>query len=267
MTTKQILYSLGVLVVLGVIFAGLSSLTTPPAVVPTAGDKSPILGGTLGSDGTYHYSEDEEYYKITADYPASAGLSPAANAKVVATIEQDLAAQIATFKQDSGLNTMTAQDAQIQGITAERYYALALEYRAVVSSTTVSYAYQVYADTLGAHPNLYYKTFVFDREGNLLALKDVLSNNPNWLEELSLLVSQDVVAQLEGRLAESLPAGEEGPGAAGSIFAEGLAPDEENFKNFVIDNDMLVILIPPYQVAAYAVGPFEVRLPLSEVNR
>lgn len=253
--------------VLALIFAGLSSLTTPPATPPTAGDKSAILGGTLGSDGVYHYSEQKEYYRITADYPATTGLSTAADLRARTTIEQELAAQIATFKQDSGLDTLTAQDAQIQGITADRHYALALEYMPLTSSTTVSYAYQVYADTLGAHPNLYYTTFVFDKDGTQLALKDVLKNNPNWLEELSLLVSQDVVAQLKARLAESLPEGDEGADVTGSIFAEGLAAKEDNFKNFVIDGDTLVILIPPYQVAAYAVGAFEVRLPLSEVNR
>ena len=266
MTTKQILYSLGGLIVLGLVFAGLASFSTPPAVVPTAGDKSAILGGTLGSDGVYHYSESKEYYKITADYPADTGLSAEANLKARATVEQTLAEQIATFKEDSGLDNLTPQDAQIQGITAERYYALALEYKAVTSSTTVSFAYQVYVDTLGAHPNLYYKTFVFDQDGNELGLKDVLKNNPNWLEELSLLVSQDVVAQLKARL-DSLPQGDEGADVTGSIFAEGLAANEENFKNFVVDKDELVILIPPYQVAAYAVGAFEVRLPLSEINK
>lgn len=267
MTTKQILSSLGVLAVLALIFAGLASFTTAPITEPTAGDKSPILGGTLGSDGAYHYQEDKEYYKITADYPASAGLSAAANAKVLATIEQELASQIATFKSDSGLELLTPQDAQIQNISGDHKYTLALEYMPLTSSSTVSYAYQVYADTLGAHPNLYYKTFVFDQDGTQLSLKDVLKNNPNWLEELSLLVENDVTAQLKDRLGASLPAGEEGPDVTGSIYPEGLAAVEENFENFVIDKDTLVILIPPYQVAAYAAGSFEVRLPLSEVNK
>lgn len=266
MSTKQILYSLGGLVVLGLIFAGLASFTTAPVAAPTAGDKSAILGGTLGSDGAYHYSDDSEYYRIEADYPARTGLADAADLKVRTTIEQDLAQQIATFKTDSGLDVLTPQDAEIQGLTNERKYALALEYMPLTSSTTVSFAYQVYADTLGAHPNLYYKTFVFDQDGNRLALGDVLKNNPNWLEELSLLVSQDVTAQLKTRL-DSLPQGNEGADVTDSIFAEGLVAKEENFENFVVDGDSLVILIPPYQVAAYAVGPFEVRLPLSEVNR
>ena len=252
---------------LGLIFAALSSLTTPPAAEPTAGDKSAILGGTLGSDGAYHYSEDTEYYRIDADYPARTGLEAAADLNVRTVIEQELASQIASFKSDSGLDVLTPQDAQIQGLTAERKYALALEYMPLTSSTTVSFAYQVYADTLGAHPNLYYKTFVFDQDGNRLTLGDVLKDNPNWLEELSLLVENNVVAQLKDRLGASLPEGDEGADVTGSIFAEGLAAKEENFQNFVVDGDSLVILIPPYQVAAYAVGPFEVRLPLSEVNR
>jgi hypothetical protein len=267
MTTKQILYSLGILAVLALIFAGLSSLTHAPATAPTAGDKSAILGATLGSDGAYHYSEDKDYYKITADLPGSTGLSAAADAKARATIEQGVAAEIAQFKQDSGFETITAEDAQMQNISGDHKYTLDLEYQAASSSGTVSYAYQVYADTLGAHPNVYYKTFVFDQDGNQLGLKDVLKNNPNWLEELSLLVSQDVTAQLKERLGASAPQGGEGADVGGALYPEGLAAKEENFSNFVVDQDTLVILIPPYQVAAYAVGSFEVHIPLSEINK
>ncbi len=267
MSTKQILYSLGVLVVLGIIFAGLSSLTTPPTAAPTAGDKSPILGGTLGSDGAYHYQDDKDYYKITADYPASTGLKPEADAKALATIEQGLAGEIAKFKSDSGLDLLTPQDAQIQNISGDHKYTLGLEYKAYTSALGVSYVYQVYADTLGAHPNGYYLTYTFDQEGNTLALNDVLKNNPNWLEELSLLVSQDVTAQLKERLGASLPQGVEGADVTGAIYPEGLAAQEENFSNFAVDSDTLIIFIPPYQVAAYAAGSFEVLIPLSEINK
>ena len=97
-------------------------------------------------------------------------------------------------------------------------------------------------------------TFVFDKDGNKVALGQLFPNNPNWLEELSLVVSNDVVAQMKQRTGLD--------DITGSVFAEGLATKEENFQNFVIDGDMLVVEIPPYQVAAYAAGSFEVRTPL-----
>ncbi len=265
MSTKQILSVLCVLIVLGLIFAGIASFTSAPT--PVAGDKSDILGGTLSTNGDYQYSEDKPYYRIVADYPANTGLEAAADARVRTTIEQGLAGEIAKFKNDSNLDLLTAEDARIQGLNGERKYALDMEYRRYTSTSTISYVYQVYADTLGAHPNTFYLTYTFGQDGTQLSLGDVLSKNPNWLEELSLLVSQDITAQLKQRLAASLPEGDEGADVTGSIFAEGLAAKEENFKNFALDDGDLLILIPPYQVAAYAAGSFEVRLPLSEMNK
>ena len=265
MSTKQILSILGVLIVLGLIFAGIASFTSAPA--PVAGDKSDILGGTLSASGDYQYVEDKPYYRITADYPATTGLQAAADTRVRTTIEQGLAGEIAKFKNDSGLDLLTAEDARIQGLDGERKYALDMEYTRYVSSSTISYVYEVYADTLGAHPNGYYLTYTFGQDGTQLSLGDVLKNNPNWLEELSLLVSQDITKQLKERLGASLPQGDEGADVTGSIFAEGLAAKEENFANFAVDGDTLAIFIPPYQVAAYAAGSFEVRIPLSEINK
>lgn len=259
MTTKQILYSLGVLVVLALFFAGLASFTTPPVVAPTAGDKSDILGGTLGSSGDYQYSEDKPYYKITATYPASTGLAPAADAAARATIEQGLAQEIAKFKQDSNLDALTAEDAQIQNISGDHKYTLDMQYKAYTSSTTVSYAYQVYADTLGAHPNGYYLTFVFGQDGaRITSISQLHPANPKWLEHVSALVTKDVTAQMQKLTAQA--------DVHMDLYPEGLAAKEENFSNFVLDGNDIVILIPPYQVAAYAAGSFEVRIPLADIS-
>lgn len=265
MSTKKILYALGILVILGAVFAFWASFTTPMG--PSAGQPQDTLGGTLTAEGDFAYTEDKPYYSIEVRYPANTGLQTAADAKARATIEQGIADEVARFKSDSGLDVLTDEDAQLQNISDEHKYALGMEYKAYSSTTTISYVYQIYSDTLGAHPNAYYLTYTFDQDGNALSLKDVLSQNPNWLEELSLLVSQDVTTQLKGRLGSALPQGSEGPDVTGSIYPDGLAAKEENFKNFAVDDGMLIIFIPPYQVAAYAAGSFEVRIPLSEINK
>lgn len=266
MSNKQILGILAVLIILAVL-VGMWASRTQPVQEPAAGDKSEILGGTLTANGYYEYTEDKPYYKITAVYPANTGLSEGGDVKARTTIEQGLAAEIANFKNGSGLDTLTPQDAEIQNISNERKYMLDLAYKAYASAGSVSYVYQIYADTLGAHPNGYYLTYTFDQDGNQLALGDVLKNNPNWLEELSLLVSQEVTAELKSRLSASLPQGDEGADVTGALFAEGLSPKEENFKNFAVDGTDLLIFIPPYQVAAYAAGSFELRIPLGEINK
>ncbi len=192
------------------------------------------------------FNEEGPYSTIKVEYPAT---SPAARA----TIEAALKTEIDNFKQN-----IQGLDATIMPSLAGRKLAFAAEYKEYSGADTTSYWYTVYEDTGGAHPNAYFKTFVFDKSGARLELGDVLKNNPNWLEELSLLVSGDVVAQYKVRTQVDDP--------TGAIFGEGLAPKAENFQNWFIDGDTLVIEIPPYQVAAYAVGSFEVRISLSDIN-
>jgi hypothetical protein len=259
MTTKQILYTLGILAVLAGIFGFLASFTKP--IEPVA-EESHVLAGALTDQGDFVYTEDKDYYTVKAAYPATTPLEPDADRKARAVIEQGIADEIAVFKSDNNLGALTAQDAQMQNLSKDRRYALDMEYREATSSGTVSYAYQVYADTLGAHPNLYYRTFVFDREGNRLSLGDLFvasSTGPgaDYLNQISGAASVQVREELTRRLGEE-------PGD--SFFDEGTAPNPENFQNFVIDGNDLVFLLPPYQVAAYAAGSFEVRIPLSQLS-
>ena len=260
MTTKQILYTLGILAVLAGIFGFLASFAEPAG---PAAEETHVLAGALTDQGDYLYTEDKDYYAVKAAYPANTPLGPEADRKARSAIEQGIADEIAVFKSDSNLDVLTAEDAQMQNLSKDRRYALDMEYREATSSGTVSYAYQVYADTLGAHPNLYYRTFVFDKEGNRLSLGDLFiasSTGPgaDYLNQISGAASVQVKDELARRLGEE-------PGD--SFFDEGTAPDPENFQNFVVDGDDLVFLLPPYQVAAYAAGSFEVRIPLSQLSR
>lgn len=255
MTTKQILYSLGILAVLAAFFAFWASFTKP--IEPVA-QETHVLPGALTDQGDYLYTENKDYYTIKATYPATTSLETEADLKARAAIEQGLAQEIADFKQGSKLDTLTPQDAQIQNLSADHHYALDMEYKAFTSPNTVSYAYQVYADTLGAHPNLYYKTFVFDRGGNQLALADLFAASSTvYLKQISDIATAQIKSELTSRLGAA-------PGE--SFFAEGTAPKPENFQSFVVDGSDLVFLIPPYQVAAYAAGAFEVRIPLSQLS-
>jgi len=199
--------------------------------------------GSATPQGDYKYTEEGPYYVIEARYPAG---RPA--------VEAALAASIAQFKEDGNFANLTAEDIQIQGLGPDRKYAYDAEYKTYNAPGYTSYFYTIYQDTLGAHPNGFFLTFVFDKEGNKVSLAQLFPNNPNWLEELSLVVSNEVVAQMKQRTGLD--------DITGSVFAEGLATKEENFQTFVIDGDMLVVEIPPYQVAAYAMGSFEVRTPL-----
>jgi hypothetical protein len=253
MTLKQIASVLGVLAVLAIIF-GLWASHTKPVAAPAA-QETHILQGTKTAQGDYLYTEDKDYYSIKAAYPGQTGLKAEADAIARATIEQGLADEIANFKKNSGLDALTPQDIQTQGLGGDRKYMLDMEYKAYSSTSSVSYAYTVYADTLGAHPNGYYLTFVFDSGGNQAELGDLFADGSDYLARIASAATAQVTKQLQAGLNQQ--------DVSESIFKEGLAPKDENFKNFVIDGDTLVVFIPPYQVAAYVAGSFEVRIPLS----
>ncbi len=250
MNLKQFGVAIALLAILAVVF-GFWAANTPQQ---QAGQESHVLNGTKNADGTYTYLEETDYYRIEVDYPDRV---PVANTKKAqASLEQGLQQEIARFK--SNIEEMLSPDEEQRLREQGRKYAYGMEYKTYEGQGTVSYAYTVYEDTGGAHPNGYFKTFVFDQEGNVVTLASLFPNNPNWLEELSLLASKQVTADMKARAEQE--------DATGLLFEEGLAPQVENFSNFVIDGDQLVILIPPYQVASYAMGSFEVRIPLSDLQ-
>jgi hypothetical protein len=258
MSNKQILGALAILIVLAVLAGMWVSKTEPRDTTPTAGDKSAILGGSLESTGDYRYKEQAPGYTIEARYPAQVpSFSAEASAKVVAAVETSVAARIGEFKTNAATMLSADELARLQQMGTS--YALGLDYKGFAAPGHYSYWYTVYEDTGGAHPNAYFFTHVFNAEGDEVKLADLLKNNPNWVEDLSALVSKDVVAQYKARA--------EVDDVTGLIFAEGLAPKEENFANWYLEGADLVIQIPPYQAAAWAAGSFEVHIPLSEVNQ
>ena len=121
----------------------------------------------------------------------------------------------------------------------------------------MSYAYTVYADTLGAHPNGYFRTFVFDQAGNEIKIQDIATSSA-IVQKIAAAATAQVTKQLQDGLGQK--------DVADAIFKEGLAPTPDNFQNFVIDGSDLLVLIPPYQVAPYVAGSFEVRIPLSQLQ-
>jgi hypothetical protein len=218
-----------------------------------------ILNGTPSAQG-FHYAEHEKYFTIDADYPATTSLVAAADAKARMTIEQGLATQIADFKQNSGLENLTPKDIEVQGLGDDRKYALGMEYKEYASTNYISYVYTVYEDTLGAHPNSYYTTFVFDRAGNKVELADLFKAGSNYLNVLSAEAYKQVLAELKTRTD-----GEVSPDMLDTARI-GTSPTPETLQFFYINGDQLVILFPPYQVAAYAAGSFEAHIPLTTLK-
>jgi len=126
------------------------------------------------------------------------------------------------------------------------------EYR--FSNDIVSLVFTVSDYTGGAHPNSYYQTFTFDlAQERLLTLDDLFVDGVVALSVIFPIVQQDLTERL-GDMADA------------SWIEQGTGVVPENYRNFAITPDELIFFFPPYQVAAYAAGPFEVHIPLSAIS-
>jgi len=191
------------------------------------------------------YAEHAQYYDIDIPYPAT-------SAQKRAVIEAGLKPSIDEFK-----SAVAELDASVMPSLAEHKLALSAEYKEYQAPGYDSFLFTIYEDTGGAHPNGFFKTFVFDEHDAPVTIEN-LSSNPQALQILSREAKAQVTAEVKKRLGQE--------DVADIIFAEGLEARAENFSNFIIDGSDIVVEIPPYQVAAYALGSFEVRVPLSSIK-
>jgi len=103
-----------------------------------------------------------------------------------------------------------------------------------------------------AHPGHYSMTVNYDLgQGRELALGDLFLPNSNYLEA----ISQYCITEL------SKQPFFEGP------FRDGAAPTPENYRNWNIAPDGLMITFDEYQVAPYAAGPQTVIVPYGEIRQ
>lgn len=207
-------------------------------------------------------TEEAPYYSVEATHPTATSLSATAgaeaDARAVSVMKSFVEGEIARFKKEGNFPSLTAEDVEMLGL-GERKYELGIEYKTYGSVSTLSYVYQMYVDTGGAHPNTYYRTFTFDKiTGVELLLKDLFTANAPYLQTLST-VSR---ATLPGMIAKM--AGVTTTEVDMEYIESGTKPEVASFQSFYFDGNRLVLLFPPYQVGPYVLGMLT--LPLSTAD-
>jgi hypothetical protein len=140
------------------------------------------------------------------------------------------------------------------------WYNLYIRYQSgVIDAKTVSVVFFVDEYSGGAHGNKSFIPFNYDivnKEQIILA--DVFSQKSDYLQYISDFTYTDIIRQMKER-------GIDDPDA--EWIKTGTAPIEDNFSSFIINGDnTITIFIPPYQVAAYALGEFDVVMPINATN-
>ena len=205
-------------------------------------------------------TEDATYYTVDATYPTATTLSGTADQAAVSAMKGFVEQEIAKFKDNGNFANLTHDDVQMLGLD-QRKYALGIEYKMYESASTLSYVYQMYQDTGGAHPNTYYRTFTFDKEsGEALELGDVFVPSAKYLETLSVQARSRLPAMIAAM--ESVSVSE----VDMDYINSGTLPEEDSFQNFYFEGKNLVLLFPPYQIGPYVLGMITLPIPASELK-
>ena len=88
----------------------------------------------------------------------------------------------------------------------------------------------------------------------------MLFRSTRYLDKISSIVYPDIVAQSKKRFESELD------DMQLDWIRNGTSPTPESLQFFYIDGNNLVIMFPPYQVAAYVAGLFESRIPLADLK-
>jgi hypothetical protein len=241
------------------IFLGLAVwyMASHPAPVAIAPETATTTTPTEPTQTDKTVLDLHKYYEIRAKYPLSV---PTQDGGVSAqqTMQTWVTEQIATFKSESHLDSLTPEDIKMQGLDQGQTYALTIAYTKHSSDSTISYDYEIYANTLGAHPNTYYHTFTFDKQsGAMLELSNLFVPGTPYLGLLSKRARADLPAIINKQ---------SNGGADTRDIEYGTAPKIESFQNFYIENGNLVIVFAPYQVGPYALGTVLLPIPLSSLK-
>lgn len=164
---------------------------------------------------------------------------------VVMSIVDEL---IKSFEED-------AQSFLLTPLPDQRNYTLIGDYEAHLGSEYDTFVFLISVDFGGAHPNHFYKTITFDKNENVLSLQDVLKKEigkTDVLDKISELSRQKITNRLKENTNQQM-------------LEDGTTPDWDNFRNFYIVENELVLLFEPYAVAPYAYSTQEARINFEEI--
>ena len=117
--------------------------------------------------------------------------------------------------------------------------------------------------TGGAHPNQFYKTFLFNLEEDGVLMNTAEMFNPTamvidadsgaYIDWLNYISSKARLQLMQQEYADA------------DWINEGAGPQAANFALFYLTDKEIVFLFPPYQVAPYAAGPQQVQFTIDEL--
>jgi hypothetical protein len=216
------------------------TLPAPPTVTP-----APLFTQVVLVAVPYSESGVAPNYTITTSTPALQGSSDprvlAFNQAMTDLVQQEIAA----FKQD--VASLPAEP-----IGGGSFLEITFEQLAPTGNLlSIKFTIQFYSDG-AAHPNTYSRTATYDLEaGSFLTLDRLFLPGADYLDAISAYCKTELATRdIDYDLTSSA----------------GADPLPENYRNWNVTADGLLITFDPYQVASYAAGPQLITIPYADLG-
>lgn len=213
-------------------------LTSPsPGATPASVRVAVLTSSSPSTSGPGAFRYHVEYPQLEGDTAQLRAL----NSVMEGTIQRDLAA----FQDTARTGPSGADVSQLTCKSATERVGLKLAVLRVDCSEFQAGA---------AHPSTSTHTFNCDlSRGRVLRLQDLFTQGAQYLTVLSEASRQQLRAKLESQDDRTL--------------ADGTAPVVDNFKDFLLKKDALVIVFAKYQVASPSAGQPEVEVSYGDLER
>lgn len=234
--------------------AGCNNATTPTPtpVTPSNQETTKPAEATRATVETKEIKETDPNGPITVKYPYTS------NAKINKPIKEFVDQAVSDFKKDA---------VPVDPETGASPNALDISYSTIpFNNDIVTFKYDIYINTGGAHPNSYTFTQTFDlKTGTQYANADILGTQ-EAISVVSMHAIEMLKENIEKSLNEAMETTEELDEATVTWIANGAGPDPSNYQALAVTPKELIIYFNPYQVAPYAAGPQEVHLSMDKVK-
>ena len=206
---------------------------------------------------------EDDISKIDIEYPQITNVSKRVNDDIQKIIDT----RVTEFKKIARENEQARIDTNKQLPANEQrparpdandyWYSLYVRYSAgVMNAQKVSMVFFIDEYSGGAHGNKSFISYNYDLAQNKeIKLADLFPNEPDYLQRISAYAYADIAKQMKTNNPDME--------VDLSWIKTGTEPQLDNFSNFTIGENSITLYIPPYQVAAYAYGDFQVTMPLN----
>jgi hypothetical protein len=213
----------------------------PPTPIPTA---IPLSQQVMVTSKPANEINQNPPFSITSETPQLNGSEDPRVTAFNQRLDELVSKEVEMWRQSFLQNTAPTVN---NGSTLNVKYTLVSQIKDLWS---FKFDFDFYSDG-AAHPGLNSITLNYDlAQGKELALSDLFLPNSDYLGVISRYCVNELGKQP----------------FFDSAFAEGAKPTAENYRNWNLTPDGLMITFDEYQVAPYAAGPQTVNVPYSELK-